>query len=251
MSDVLRSKVFIGTRDREIFNFLYQNKVASFQQIVERYFPDVKKKSAYSSVARLVEAKYLVKMARIEHGRPTIAFSLSDKCFRQFFHLEADSSMRKQFKSNSIEHDIALVDIQKRIRESSVFVSYLTENMLQSKSELLACLPVSDFIDLRTDAAFELSHKDKSYFLGLEYEASFKFSSRYRSKLLSYHSKPKIGIVIFVCANRQIVRSLMKVEKQYCSQFYSKIYYCTLDNLLNRNEKMTFFNIKNKSFIIP
>lgn len=242
----------ITARDRDIFRFLYESKVATSRQIRARFFPKVSLTFANRRLRLLSKAGWIERAGFTENSDSlTYLLSLTDAAYRQFVRKEGVNDLRCQLRSDAVDHDVALVDIRGRLENLPMVNRLYTENLLQSCYDYAESDEFKDYVTLHSDALLEVNFQDEHRFLvPLEYEASLKSKDRCRSKLLDYYVKSDAQAVFFICGSKPVLDRMTEIEGEIGQEFRPKVYFSLLSNVINPAEKVTFTSIQGKSITI-
>ena len=77
-----------------------------------------------------------------------------------------------------------------------------------------------------------------------------KTKLRVRDKFIQYYSADEIDAVIYVCKNNSIKKSMIKIEKEVNTSGQGRIYYTTVDELLDDTKQPSFSNFMDKNLVI-
>lgn len=152
----------------------------------------------------------------------------------------------RNYKSDSLIHDLNLVDISK------VFLTFNSVSHMHYESEIRSYSHESlhddlhPFLVLRTDRVISVTSSEGSALVALEYERTLKRSHRLVSKLRSYYLNDDIPAVFYICETKEIIKELIKADTKACDGENSKVYFCELTDVQNSDHKITFTNQQNK-----
>lgn len=240
---VLLHKGSVTSRDQKLFQFLFENKVATARQVTTSLFPKVRHQNIYRRLGKLVRAGWIDKLGYFNGDQLQHLYCLSEHGFRQFVHQEDKNDRRLQLMSDVVEHDLALADIRIRMEALSEVKNYFTENVLQSNHDLASSKEFKPFIQLRSDAVVELILQGgKRFIVPLEYEASLKSKERCQKKLLDYYIQYEGGTALFICQSEPVLKRMVQMDREISREFKSKMYFALLADVLDVEKKMTFRN---------
>lgn len=157
----------------------------------------------------------------------------------------------RNYKSDSILHDLELVEIAQRLKQLNLvkrinFESELTSYSLDSLDDDL--LP---FSALNSDLAVELYGEDKDELVAFEYERTSKSKKRNSQKLKDYYIRKSIKAVFYICENKAALKSLSDTDNLLFDEFgYSKIYFCLKEEFYNREDQIIFSRFDGKKITI-
>jgi hypothetical protein len=231
----------LSDRDRDLFCRLFENRVMSLRQIQEQCFQGIGFRTVSRRLILLHKNSYLER--RRIPGPNGSAYSLylgTPKSIKAITHTYRYPITSEICRSDSIEHDLVLVDLRRRIQKLTSVTNYLTENMLQACkrfSELDATRP---FVLNNTDAAILIARKGKNVVAGFEFENSEKAKERYVRKLVSYYADPRSPVIFYVCENERIRSAVVQAEKDMIGNQDPRCFYANLTDVLNESADCTF-----------
>jgi hypothetical protein len=143
-------------------------------------------------------------------------------------------------KSDSVDHDLALVSIRNRIQKLPTITNYFTENMLQACGHFLESNETRPFVNNNTDAVIEITKDRRKLLVGLEFESSEKAKERYVRKLVSYYSDGRVPIILYVCTSSRIRNAVAQAEVEVVRSRVPKCFYSSLSDVLAPTQACTF-----------
>ena len=86
--------------------------------------------------------------------------------------------------------------------------------------------------------------------LAIEFDSACKSKSRYMHKLSTYYGKRVIDGVLYICASRHILNTLLKVDKEVADRHRRKpkVYLAMLGDVIGDRDAMAFTNAINYIF---
>ena len=115
---------------------LYLCSASTVKQLQRDAFDNGDLSLTYRKMRRLERAGYVERVYFNHRGRSTLAYTLSQKGFREFIVEEdGERSLAKKFKPQSLIHELTLVDIRHVFGKLSVVENYYTENLMLSGSD--------------------------------------------------------------------------------------------------------------------
>jgi len=178
----------------------------------------------------LEDRRYLAQASsRVLPGQKLL--NLTRRGFNQFV-AEGDEKI-VELKSESVRHDLALVDIRKCLSAASKIEEFLTENELQTwrRDDELQI-----YTDYRCDAVVKARFSGELIPFALEYEDAPKAKSRINANIRKYYDDPDISAVLWVCSDEKTQARMIDHEKESCMGEIPKFYYATFSQLLDMNE---------------
>lgn len=217
----------------------------SAAQIGAEYFPSVARQNVARRFAKLVRYGFLERRIVCSADLGDFpAYSITPKALEVVKARYPIRIVKDYFKSDSVEHDIELVNVRNRLRMLRSVVNYYTENVLQACEDFSATDALVAFKKQNTDAALEIRKNGRVNIIGLEFEKSEKAFDRYARKLRSYYSEPHAAVILYVCRNAAIQRTLARAEASVMGLQRPRCFYAFLVDVLQANEKCTFMNLK-------
>lgn len=230
----------IRSNDLKLFNYLFKVKVALIEQINRDVYKYEKNKALYARINLFTRQQYLNTVAdACSFGKKIV--SLAPKGYKKF--IAKGDERRNQLSSNKISHDLDLVDIRYLFKKSPRILEYITENSLLSCNYLVENEDIKPFIDKQPDAVILAKFSTGTAYLAVEYEATLKEITRYRELFTRYYLSDEVPAVIYLCKTKEIMNSLIKIEKKLFLKFKSKFFYKTLDEF----KENFFLKFKNRN----
>lgn len=234
-------------RDKELLQFLFENKVSTRKQVFERFFKNISPKNANRRIRKLMKEKLISSKGEEIGGR-----------FKQYLFVGGNGidivrtrnklyTVDKIEKSESIQHDLELLELRYLLCRSPKVKSYFTENMLQGIFDFKNNDDLKYFVRLNSDAAILISLKIGPIYAALEYETLSKSDSRYEKKIREYYES-NISIVIYVTKSEILKSRILRIDDQISRELKrpNKVFCATYDTLLSNPKKLTFVNSNGK-----
>lgn len=228
----MTKRIKISKWDKDLFNYLYTNKVSTLEQIV-RDLPHYSSKSSYIwRLWKLKKLGYLTGQYNEEHDGTNI-YRITKSTFQKY--ISRGSDLTTELGSDAVFHDLDLVDIRSKIIQSNKVKRYYTENMIQfwDDENYDKLVPYKSF---NTDAVINVDISDDNFWFGLEYEASVKTKKRYHDLFSNYYLNNEIVAILYICKDESVRRSLERFELDIAKNRAKKIYYATLNSLTEENK---------------
>lgn len=238
------------SRDLAILRFTFEQRVVSHKQISKRFFGTAKTSTVQFRLDALTRAGYLSKSVTLFGGVRTIIYSATHEAIRAISPNYGHEITKVNVKSDSVQHDLGLVNVRERLEKTKMMTTYLSENMLQSCGSLVESEEFKAFSLLNSDAALEINTPKRSFRVALEYEASEKQEARYCKKLTDYYFAPNIAAVFYVCGSDRIERLIRKVDQDIGEKFDPKIFTCSEKTFHQEIGPLPFTNRKKATFLL-
>ena len=233
---------WITERDRNLFQFLHESRVATFHQIKNRIFKNVSRQMASRRIGLLRRGGWLTPFAHLGERRTCTAFGLSDKAFQKFVRLEGVNDRIVQLASDKLSHDVTLVNLRERLEKSSKIIRVYPENYLQSHQECIEDRNFRDSVSLNSDAVLEIKVDDIHVFVPFEYEGSAKSEERWERKFRQYYRTHDSSVVLWVCKNEAMIKKMASVDLEFTKDYTSKMFFASLERVLTNSSQMIFLN---------
>lgn len=241
--------IAITGRDRALFRYLYENKVATRTQIARDVFRGVTRQAISRRLAKLeknclIEFRAVVMNKKSRHVY-VVTQNGVDQIKGEYKHLITEHVR----KSDAYHHDLDLVDIRHCIEKFPMAKSYLTENVLQTCKEFLESEEFYSFVKLRSDGVLEIETPKGCFLVALEYDSTDKSALRYKKKLTDYYFTSSVRAVLYICGTNAIMTLLKRIDKEICSEgFAPKIFYILKKDVQYEATDLAFRNINDAIF---
>ena len=245
-----KKKVGIQIREveKKLFSYLFLNKVAVSSQIQRDIYLNISHQALYKRLNLLIESGYLTANYHKElSGR--LVYSLTKKSFEDFVIVKSSKEFREQLKSNSVLHDLDLVDIRSKFKDFKMVEGYYTENLIRSGVELAGSEELKEFKNFNFDAILKINKDGKTHLLALEYERTLKFSNRYQEYFKKVYSRPEISAILYITENQKTLNKIQGLEKAVIQNHWPKVFYISLNDLL-AGTQVTFINLKSEKITL-
>ena len=244
-----QSKFIINERDRAIFSYLYEVKVATSNQIMRDVFTNVSKTVFYRRVKKYIQTGIVKRIGHFDGDKQIISYSLSKNGLSKFILEKNDHFLIKRCLSEAVIHDLALNDIRHLFMSKKSVSNYLTENVLNSHGSMVADKMYEDYRRCGSDAFIELTMNNKKIFAAIEYEQTLKYTNRYIDLFGKYYSTYDIDAIFYIASDKRILTNVQKVEKMIRNQMRPKVFFALMSNLKNNPNCLTFTSTKENTMI--
>ena len=237
-------------RDRNLLEYLFRHKVARIDQIRRDVFNDVNKRYIYKRIEYLRKLDLVTPRAYYVNNKPKLAYQITQNAIgviAKDFPYKIDKAV---VKSDSIFHDMGLLDVVEAMKNLELVDTVVHENVLRSCSQLEDEEDTREFVWLRSDALIYLRGPNYLANVALEYDRIPKSMARYRNKFEHYYRKKKIHAVLFISKNETLLKKLMKVDHEASQGIKSKIYFARYDDVISMPKELTFTNYKGGKIIL-
>ncbi len=225
-------------RDRRLLNFLFENKVATLDQMVKYiYKTDV---MAYPKrrIKNMVEAGIISRKFDAQKSGEWI-YSIKRKMVREN-HIDYNLEKGVHLGSYAELHDIGLVEVRECFSRFKAVKEYYTENMQ-------IYYFTEDFYErqnhLKPDAIIEFEKENFKGYLPIELELTSKSAKRYRDILIRYINSEDFSLVVFICGSKRVEDDVRRAERKLLgANSESKIIYTSYHDVLNSKESLEFIS---------
>lgn|GEM_PF-1582085 len=233
--------VVINERDRELFNYLYEVKVATQEQISRDVYKGVTKTVVYRRLKKLIHMKYLKRSLYFNGTRAISAYSLSKTGLRVFiFNNKSDEYAIKRCLSDSIEHDIILNDIRQRLLSCDEVKDYYSENVLASNASIVEDKKFKGFKKMHSDGMIFLQKGDEVFHLAVEYEHTLKYAKRYERLFFDYRFESDITAILYICRDKKVLKRVKEAELKETKGENQKTFFALVDDILAAKGALKF-----------
>lgn len=246
------AKNFVMTdRDRQVLSLLFENRVMLLGQIKREVFAASSLPAASRRIAKLCRAGFVERRGILgSTNRMQSLFMNTPKGLEVIAGGYRFVISTALCKSDSIEHDVTLVDIRRRLQKLEMVSDYFTENMLQACQNLSEVPETRPFVGYNTDAVVELKRQNRKFFVGFEFENSEKAHERYVRKLLSYYADHGTTVILWVCANARIQTAVASAEKSIIAERKPRCFYGLTADVLAESVQCTFVDLNGAKIVL-
>lgn len=237
--------------DLKLLRYLLINKVASREQInrdiYATYWPQSVRKRLY-----LLKADKLIKAIRpiSTWVDQTSLYSLTSKGFHVIKPFIQTPLIYKRLESDSIEHDLTLVDIRHAFTSNRYVTKYFTENQIHNEETFQYSEEKKIFNQLRFDALIEFSkNSNNKVLIPIQYERTEKSKNRYKDILHNFYMESSIPAIIYITSSIKIEKAIKKAENEIePNQDNQKLFYGATYKL-SEGLNLTKFHAQGDKFI--
>ena len=203
------SACFVDEEDQKLFDYIFRFKVASTAQIKRDIYPSVSIDVAYKRLQKFCRYKYLHRKAHRVNKQFTNVFSLTPLGFKDF--ITEKNAKGKHLKSDTIDHDLKLIEIANRIQSGKRVNAYYTENALKCDFEVWDRQCLEAVKEVHPDAIARVHFPNGEYSVAIEYEARLKNPTRYEDLFYRYREKGgAVPGIFYICANSRILNKIQQ-----------------------------------------
>ncbi len=231
----------LSGKSLKIAQYLVKFSIATAAQIRRDVFEGGHPSCVYGKMQRLEKQKFVERMYFQGDGRPTGAYVLTQKGFRDCFRQIEQKTSIEKFRPSSLGHDLELVEIAYVFKRFGV-QKYWTENQILANPEGMQDEGLWQITAFRPDALVQLPTPEGGDFFAVEYEASLKYSDAIKSKLNRYYDNEELCGVFFVCKSKEIFKAIRAVDKKYYAKVASKVLYITLEEFKKATDVLNFYD---------
>jgi hypothetical protein len=243
-------KIQITKRDVNLLLFLFRFKAVTFKQI-EHYFFKRDTSTVSKRLTKLRKNGLVTVICKAPALNSSLIFGLTKSGLNQLLKLFPDLCLSERYKSHSIFHDVALVEIASALKSKSNVESYWTENTIQSSRSFADDDSLSLFRDFNFDGLVRFkTDSSGSFIFGLEYENSQKDSTRYKAKISQIYLESRPQAVLYVCNSSNIEKAIKKAELEIANNYPKKLFFIQYDEVTKGEKTLTFENQDSKRIVI-
>jgi hypothetical protein len=244
---MINTNLTITPTDVKLLKYLHKTKVATTKQIGRDIYHTHLPQSMRKCLKRLRDRKLIeITKGSVVNDRSHI-YSLTKKGFNSVKRLYENTLVSERYKSDSIEHDLTLVNIRHDLLNKSIVDSYYTENEIQSYVRFNDDPKLNTYKSFLCDALmFCKKGNGKGAYFAIQYEPIQKSSTRYKEILTNYYTEPLLNFVLYVCIDLVTEKKIKEIETQIAKQSDRKIYFIQLKNLIENSNPIKFINQKNE-----
>ena len=247
-----KQKIFVTERDRVLFLYLFQNKIANFEQIREDVFGDLAMQTVYARLGKLRQTGFIKRTSYL--SKRAIAsgyFHITQKCLDEY--LKGLSWVKYSHKKvDVIEHDLRLNDIKRFFLKKKLVRHFFAQNELFARLYLRNNPSIPKYASVGVDAVVGVrGPKGKLCHFGLEYEHTLQTKPKCRRQVRNYYFKPNMGAILFIYNTQNIYERFMKIDKQTSkdASYTPKLFFLSIQEILSGKE-VTFENINRDKITI-
>lgn len=242
--------VLVSDRDRKLFNYLFENKVATQQQINRDIFQNSTNQAVNQRLLKLRREKYISVRAMLINSSMRYIYEVTRKGVEELKEDYPFEMHQYVLKSDSPKHDLALVDICFHLRKFVSVKNIITENALQCYQNYRQNEELSYYTVLKSDGCIEMDYEGERALVALEFDRTRKGKARYGKKIRTYYQYDQINAVFFICENKSIANAVLKIDKKVCTQKVPKFFVCQRKDVETSSDKLTFENFKGHSIVL-
>lgn len=238
-------KVKITERDLLLFKYLHEHKVATVKQI-RRDIIVTNDSTAWTRLQKLRMNGFIKSIGTNYRGDKSTIFCLNKRGYDLLLKTYPGEYLFDRVQSNSIEHDLKLVDIRKLMTAKNRVLDYWTENTLQTSAVLADDDKLSSYRMFQFDALMKVKNGEGSVHCGLEYEYATKSKSDYDRKLAVFYRHSFLKAVFYICDSQATENAIKKAELRLEQEGHKKLYFAQYEQLTSGGEPLTFRNQDNQ-----
>ncbi len=227
-----------SNKDEDLFDYLHEVKIATLVQINRDVYGYEKFKTLYKRIAKFEKLGFLTQSCHVAFPKQKL-ISLTRQGFDEF--LGNGDERIIELKSDSIAHDLNLVDIRHRLLNADKVIDFFSENALQTWKKYSENTDLRPYVEARCDAALKAQFSNGDVLLAVEYEANRKYISRIDEVVAKYYNTNDIPAVLYICSDEQIVQEHIQAENRRFSKYDARIYYKTFENFVH-DQTLAFKN---------
>ena len=242
---------YFTTQDLTLLEYLFLNKVASRRQINRDIYYTHRPQSVCYRLKKINDLG-LIRTYRPYANRndQSNIYSLTIKGLDYIQNQLTSPLIRKRVTSDSIEHDLDLVDIKRFFKQKEYVLKYFTENQIHNEARFNERENLKLFNQYKFDALVEYSRDSiNKVLIPIQYERTAKSKKRYEKIIRDYYYESSVSMILYVFKDNKTKKLVQEIESEIQKdKDIFKIFYGTLSDLSSDNELTKFYN-QNKKFI--
>ncbi len=248
---IAKANKIVTPRDIAIFQYLYENRVATVQQINRDVFGYKAKSVVCKRLDKLNNGGWIKRGFALFGSRTRHTYSITEETFQRIIKNDVFDYTYTQIQSDSKTHDITLVDIKHSLTQLKTVTDYKTENIVLQNKKSDAMSYVNLSYHIRSDALMTVTLNQNSDFVfPIEYESINKKEKRYASKAAQYYAAAEYNIVLYIYSDPQIYKNLTQAEQSIVQDEQYRFYFCKTNDVINHSGSVTFTNQKGETIMI-
>jgi hypothetical protein len=238
----------LQARDKTVLKFVYEQRVVSFEQIARVFFVGNHKSIPSRRLKLLRKEGYLWmdfimygEIGKRYFGSTPMGFEVIRRSWR--FHVD-----RPLYRSESVAHDLRIVDFVLKLQQLKQFGKFYSENLLQSSTDLAEDHVLKAFSRANSDGCLVIKNdkSETSIVCGFEMEINPKSIERYKTRLAHYYQAHHVDCVLFVCSQQSIINAIAKADAQLRDRRESLLYFTLEKSAFTEDGKLIFRNASGK-----
>lgn len=239
------SSIVLTRRDIQFLKYLHTCKVASTKQINRDVFKKAYQ-TCYLRLNKFNKKQFIQKIANIAEIDQSCTYSLTSKGMKVVSANLKSILDGKRFKSDSVSHDLKLVNIRNIFLDLKMIKGYITENQLQTYDLAFLEDDLSHLKEMRVDAVAWIQDIGKPKLtIPIELEISTKSGAEYLNKITEIYYQSGIKFLFYICDSKETERKIKKVEQAFIKDGKKKIFYTTYGNIISNDGEISFTNLDN------
>jgi len=221
------------------------------KQLSDTHFRGLPRQRASKRLCKLESLGYLERRYVRAPGESTqAAYSLTRKALNTIAETYRHKITREFIKSDSVAHDLVLVEVRRRVERLKLVTGYYTENVLQACAKFAEQEAMWPFVQNNTDAVLEITRQGIKTLVALEFENSEKAQERYTRKLVSYYADIRTPAIFYVCASERIRAAVAQAEATVGGKGPARCFYSLLSDVLSESPSCTFTDRKGGRIVL-
>ncbi len=181
----------------------------------------------------------------------SLIYGLTKSGLKEILKRHPKMLLVERYQSNSIDHDVKLVEIFQNLINKKNVQNYWPENVIQCSRKFSEDEKLSRYREFFFDGLIQYNDLAYGTFIfGLEYESSQKGSSEYRKKLTNLYRYKRPQAILYLCETLSIENAIKKIEKELVTDNSYKLYFMQFESLITHNDFVTFVNQEGSKIII-
>lgn len=224
-----------------VLALLFEQKVVSVSQVHQGCFSDSSKWYVYKVLERAKKDGLIVSRNLTSCGQqPIRVYSLSRSGFSELKAMTGLELERVQLLSPTPPHDLAVTELRLTFSRIMECKNIISENLLRTK---LLEDSLADLVFLRAsnvDMAIELEIKQKSIWMGVEFEQSGKSDVRYENKLKHWYQSEGLKGILLIVNGELLGNRLKRLDAKTYPNLPRKVLFARFEDVISGTELVRF-----------
>lgn len=243
-----KKKVQLSKDEIFLFDYLFRHRVASGKTIYRDIFSKYKtSESARIRLSRLRKSGF-IRGKYFNNENRDMCYGLTSSTVKEYIEFSRSAYIWKG--TNSPNHDIALIDIWKALKNRKIINFMLTEHEYNVRDSSKCSEARLLLGELNPDGYLEISMGSKKFVATLEYERSAKTKARYLDMIDRYYRNKEVKAVFYISEKEHIENQVKRAELEYRTRHQEPKFFYALKEDINCNDKLVFKSVGNKEYKI-
>ena len=241
----------INKNDINLFHYIFDQKIVSFDQLKRKFFPNTTNRALYYKLHLFKKEDLIRKRINPLKETPSFAYEITEKTYYNFIHKKGVNDRIIKIKSDAIAHDLMLSEIREKFENLHDIVAFHPENRIQAYHEYSDHPHYLDLMEAHPDAIVEFQFGDNDPFsVPLEYESEAKSFKRWEEKWMEYQYKTKSNKLLYICSDSFLMEKMIRGINASDLKDDFDMYMSTISYVLNEKEQLPFWKQNLSKYLI-